>query len=340
MPRGHKKKNYVLPLAIVLVVGQIAAFVAIKLTRSDDKPAAPQIAAADSALGATPSGSGAEADVTPTGPGSAIAAVIPADAVPAPPPEEAKVEPDPTPAPPDETEDDGGDRSRESSKQKAAREKAAREKAAKDKLEREKAEKAEKEREAKAKREAEEQRRRDAEARRQSDAEKARLAAEAEKARIERAKAEAAAEAARLEAERLRAEREKQAAAAKAKGSSSVLVLVLGPGTGSPGSEAIKNVYMGKSSVWPNGTTARPMNRPSGSAAGKKFFSNVLGVSAGTYREHWSGLQLGGGGISPPTISSASHMIGKVAATRGAIGYVLESELPENTAGVNLVRLK
>jgi hypothetical protein len=224
----------------------------------------------------------------------------------------------------------------EKSKKELAREKAAREKA--ERIAREKQEKAE--RAERDRREADE-RRREAEARRASEAEKARLAAEAEKARLaaEKAKAEAAAEASRLEAERIKAEAAKKAATA-VKGSSNVLVLVMGPGTGSPGRDAIRNVYLGKSSVWPNGTTARPMNRPAGSAAGRKFFGGVLGMSGGEFREHWSELQLSGGGISPSTVSSATTMVAKVAATRGAMGYVLESELPENVNGVTLVRLK
>jgi hypothetical protein len=239
---------------------------------------------------------------------------------------------DPSPEPP--VDDDPP---AEKSKKDLAKEKAAREKA--ERIAREKQEKAE--RAERDRREADE-RRREAEARRASEAEKARLAAEAEKARLaaEKAKAEAAAEAARLEAERLKAEAAKKAPPPEVKGSSNVLVLVLGPGVSSPSREAIRNVYLGKSSVWPNGVTARPMNRPVGSAAGRKFYNGILGMSGGEFRQHWSDRQLSGGGIAPSTISSAATMVAKVAATRGGMGYVLESELPDNVNGVTLVRLK
>jgi hypothetical protein len=171
-------------------------------------------------------------------------------------------------------------------------------------------------------------------------AEQARIAADLEKQRLAAERAKAEAETAKLAAERARqAEVAKAAPTQKPGGSPSVLVLVLGPGVPSVGSEQIRNVYLGRTSVWPNGTAARPMNRSFGTAAARKFFAGVLGMSGGTFLEHWSEIQLGGGGIAPPTISSATSLIAKVASTQGGFGYVLESELPENTSGVRLVRL-
>jgi hypothetical protein len=356
---GTRGRNYVLPLAIVLVVGQIAAFVAIKLMKDDPKKdettAQPAVAAVDVGAGSSvatldvPPGPGSSAPTeatTGTAPTPTTDSTTPTPTTPDPAAGQNPAQPEPEidPSQVDDTikADDSEDAKRakrELAKQKAAKEKA--ERAAREKAER--AERAERDR-----REAEE-RRREAEAKRASDVEKARLAAEAEKARLaaEKAKAEAAAEQARLEQEKIKA-----AAAAKqvaattttgtdaAKGSSKVLVLVLGPGVSHPSREAIRNVYLGKTSVWPNGTTAHPMNRPSGSAAGRKFFGGILKMSGGEFKEHWSELQLSGGGIAPSTVSSATTMIAKVAATRGGMGYVLESELPENTNGVTLVRLK
>lgn len=173
-------------------------------------------------------------------------------------------------------------------------------------------------------------------------AEQARVAADLEKQRLaaERAKVEAETEAAKLAAERVRqAEVARAAQTQKPAGSPDVLVLVLGPGVPGVGSEHIRNVYLGRTSVWPNGTAARPMNRSFGTAAARKFFGAVLRMSGGAFLEHWSEIQLGGGGIAPPTVGSAPALIAKVATTPGGFGYVLESELPENSSGVRLVRL-
>jgi hypothetical protein len=101
----------------------------------------------------------------------------------------------------------------------------------------------------------------------------------------------------------------------------------------------IHNVFLGKTSVWPNGTTARPFNRPSGTAAARRFYGGVLQMSSGDFLEHWSEAQLSGNGI-PPTAGSGANVIAKAAATQGGFTYVMESELPANTTGVRLVRTK
>jgi hypothetical protein len=176
-------------------------------------------------------------------------------------------------------------------------------------------------------------------------AEQAKAAAELEKQRLATQKAEAEAAAAKAAAEKARIE-----AAAKTTASTTptpatptgpdVLVLVLGPGTPSVSNDQIRNVYLGRTTVWPNGTTARPLNRPAGTTAARKFYGGILKMNAGAFAEHWSEIQLGGGGIAPATVSSGKVTVAKVAATSGGFGYVMESELPENTNGVRLVRLK
>jgi hypothetical protein len=105
-------------------------------------------------------------------------------------------------------------------------------------------------------------------------------------------------------------------------------------------SEQIRAVFLGRTSVWPNGSTARPFNRPGGTAAARKFYGGILQMSSGDFREHWSEIQLSGNGIPPPLAGSGANAVAKVAATQGGFTYVMESELPANTNGVRLVRLK
>ena len=169
-------------------------------------------------------------------------------------------------------------------------------------------------------------------------AEQARLA-DVERLRLLKDKAEAEAATAKAAAEKARIEAAaKQTAAAEPK--VDVLVFVLGPSTPSMSTDQIRNVYLGRASVWPNGTTARPLNRPAGTAAARKFYGGILKMSAGAYVEHWSEIQLSGGGIAPNVVSSGKTLVAKVAATSGGFGYVMESELPAETSGVRLVRLK
>jgi len=183
-----------------------------------------------------------------------------------------------------------------------------------------------------------------------AEKERARLEVErAEKARLEaeQAKAEFEAERARLAAERARV---RSAAtlpspaveAPGPSGSPDVLVVVVSTraGAGSLSRDEIRNIYFGKTTLWPNNTRVRAYTRPSGSAAGRKFYQTVLGTSPGAFREHWNGLQRSGGGIAPATITSAESIIARVAGAPGAIGFVLESELPADVSGVRLIRFK
>jgi hypothetical protein len=222
--------------------------------------------------------------------------------------------------------------------------------AEREKAEREKAERARRER-LLAERERERER-----ARLEAERDRARLEAEKERARGEAERAEQA----RLEAERERAELEAErerllaersragagdtggaaASPARPAGSPDVLVVVVSSraGAGSLGRDAIRNIYFGKTAFWPNNTPVRAYNRPAGSAAARKFYRSILGTSAGAFREHWNELQLSGGGIAPATVTSAESLVARVAGASGAIGYVLESELPPDLSGVRLIR--
>lgn len=222
--------------------------------------------------------------------------------------------------------------------------------------ERDKRERADRERDKRERAQAE----RDARERARIEAERDRARLEAEKdraryetERAEKARVEAEREKARLEAERARIEAEQRKPAAsdepsaapvapRPTGSSNVLVVVVSAraGGGSLSREEIRNIYFGKTTFWPNNTPVRAYNRPAGTAAGRKFFRSVLGTSAGAFREHWNQLQLSGGGIAPSIVSSADSVVARVAGSSGAIGYLLESELPADVSGVRLIRFK
>jgi len=222
--------------------------------------------------------------------------------------------------------------------------------------ERERRERADRERERRERERAERDREREQmreRARLDAERDRARLEIEKERARLETERAEKARLDAEREKERLEAERASLAAQSKARtaeasapaprqGSPDVLVVVVSARAGGGGlsREQIRNIYFGKTTFWPNNTPVRAFNRPGGSAAGRKFFRSILGTSAGAFREHWNELQLSGGGIAPATVSSAESMVGRVAGSSGAIGYVLESELPADVSGVRLIRFK
>jgi len=181
-----------------------------------------------------------------------------------------------------------------------------------------------------------------------------RVAAEqAERDRLERERAESQrlqlqiaqekAEQERMERQRLQGQLERQRAdqqrAERERNDPLMMVISLRSGVGSLSSSDIQAIYLGRSLYWPNGLPVHPFNRPASSGAGKKFYSDVLGMSSSRYREYWDSGPLGGS--RPDAISDAEVLVGRIAATPGAVGYLLESELPSvDTRGVKVIRVR
>ena len=338
-PENNRRRG-LLFFAIFVIAAQAGLFIFLKLRSSD----APEQVAATAPTPEISSSAAAppEAQIPapkapdPTPAPSPTPAPTPTAEPPTPVPEPPKE----TPPPPPQPEPKQSPR-----EERAERERDRRAQVARDKEARERA-KADAERE---------KQRLDAEREKQRlETEREKARAEAEKASQEKVRLEA--EKKRLELEKARLEQENKNANAtptvatppkmvqpvKPAGSPEVLVVLINPSAGvsSLSRDEIRAVYFGRTTIWPNNRAVRPYNRPAASSAGKKFFANVLRSSAGDFRQHWDSLQLSGNGIAPGTIASADSMVARVAATSGAIGYILESELPADLKGLRLMRIK
>lgn len=333
---GSRRRGLLL-FAVLLVVAQVMLFAFLRTRKDSDAPresaAAPGTVAKPGVSAASPV---PQATPLPDAPAEAARTAAAAG------PENKPLDgPDNKPPASDEqagAADAGDDAGKDDAK--AARE-------------RERRERAERERERRDRERAERDRERER-ARLDAEREKARVEMERERAKIEleraeRARLEAEREKARLEVERAKlaaqksaAQAETAAASQRPAGSPDVLVVVVSSraGAGSLSREEIRNIYTGKTTFWPNNTPVRAYNRPAGSQAGRKFFRSLLGMSSSAFREHWNELQLSGGGIAPATVTSAESILARVAGASGAIGYVLESELPADVSGVRLIRFK
>lgn len=321
-PGWHKP---VLVLAILLVVGQVVAFVVLRSGKKDEKKID---AGSDIVATNTIDAAAAVPTPTPTPPTQPLETPADAAVVEVIAPVDASVETPSTVTTTTTTTTKAPEKKKLSRTELLAQQKKEREEKKREDDERRRAELQDRER-----KKIEQER---------AAAEQAKAAAELERQKLAAQKAEAEAAAARAAAEKAKLDAAKVATTvtpATPQGPD-VLVLVLGPGTPSVSSDQVRNVYLGRTTVWPNGTTARPLNRPAGTTAARKFYGGILKMNAGAFSEHWSELQLGGGGIAPPTVSSGKVTVAKVAATTGGFSYVMESELPENTNGVRLVRLK
>lgn len=103
---------------------------------------------------------------------------------------------------------------------------------------------------------------------------------------------------------------------------------------------ALRSIYLGLTTFWSEDRRVKPYQRAHDGAAGKPFFRDVLGMTPARYRHTWQKQQLSGQGVEPEVIASAATLVAKVAATTGAIGYMLESEAPATDARVRLIPLE
>jgi len=99
------------------------------------------------------------------------------------------------------------------------------------------------------------------------------------------------------------------------------------------------NIYLGLTTFWQNDLRVRPYNRVHDGAAGKPFFRDVLGMTPARYRHTWQKQQLSGKGVEPEVVATAAGLVAKVAASPGAIGYILDSETAAADPRVRLIPL-
>jgi ABC-type phosphate transport system substrate-binding protein len=103
---------------------------------------------------------------------------------------------------------------------------------------------------------------------------------------------------------------------------------------------SLRSIYLGLTTFWQNDTRVKPYNRVHGGAIGKPFFRDVLGMTPARYRYGWQKQQLSGQGVEPEIVASAATLVAKVAASAGAIGYILDSEPIAADARVRLIPLE
>lgn len=102
----------------------------------------------------------------------------------------------------------------------------------------------------------------------------------------------------------------------------------------------VKNFFMGNVAFWHGTVPVSLIGRPPTSAAASAFFTDVLDTNAQRYEAAWQARQLAGRGVAPRAAAAPSDVAAAVAATPGAIGYMLASEAwTTPPAGVRIVEM-
>jgi ABC-type phosphate transport system substrate-binding protein len=95
----------------------------------------------------------------------------------------------------------------------------------------------------------------------------------------------------------------------------------------------IASIFMGKTSRFPNGTPAVPIDQAEGSAARDQFYARLAVKSAAQMKAYWSKIIFTGRGQPPREVTSSADVKKVLAANPTAIGYI-DSTLVDSSVRV------
>ena len=93
-------------------------------------------------------------------------------------------------------------------------------------------------------------------------------------------------------------------------------------GNGSLDKDTIERIFLGKTSSFPDGSQAIPVDQNEGSAAREAFNDKVLAKSSSQLKAYWSRLIFTGKGTPPKESGNDADVVALVAKNPNLVGYV------------------
>ncbi len=84
----------------------------------------------------------------------------------------------------------------------------------------------------------------------------------------------------------------------------------------------LARLFLKKTSAWPDGRTAQPVDQGENAPARRLFSKAVLDRDVPAVRAYWQQQIFSGRGVPPPEKSSDADVLAYVRANPGAVGYV------------------
>lgn len=107
-----------------------------------------------------------------------------------------------------------------------------------------------------------------------------------------------------------------------------VVVSVKSP-TASLTSSQVAHIFLGKSAMFPNGTSAMPLDLPEGVAIRNEFYGKVTGKSPAQLNAYWSKVIFAGDGQPPKTVANSEMVKKALFSDPRCIGYLERNALDE-----------
>jgi ABC-type phosphate transport system substrate-binding protein len=112
--------------------------------------------------------------------------------------------------------------------------------------------------------------------------------------------------------------------------SQATVVVVVHPENGDVISiSQVRNLYLGKSKVFPSGSSAVALDLDERSEAYQQFLAKVLKRSENNLSAYWARMLFSSQGRPPEKLGTVQEMLARVAMDKSAIGYVLAEDLSE-----------
>ena len=86
--------------------------------------------------------------------------------------------------------------------------------------------------------------------------------------------------------------------------------------------EQVANLFLGKSSSYPDGNAAVPIEQTDSASAHEEFHKSITEKSASQLKSYWSKMIFSGKGTAPKEVSSNAELFKLLASNPAMIGYV------------------
>ena len=91
--------------------------------------------------------------------------------------------------------------------------------------------------------------------------------------------------------------------------------------------EQVANLFSGKSSSFPDGSAAVPIEQADGAPAHEEFHKSITEKSASQLKSYWSKMIFSGKGTAPKEVASNAELLKLLAGNPAMIGYVDKNAL-------------
>ncbi|TSA40536.1 MAG: phosphate ABC transporter substrate-binding protein [Methylococcaceae bacterium] len=86
--------------------------------------------------------------------------------------------------------------------------------------------------------------------------------------------------------------------------------------------EQVANLFLGKSSGYPDGSAAVPIEQTDATPAHEEFHKSITEKSASQLKSYWSKMIFSGKGTAPKEVSSNAELLKLISSNPAMIGYV------------------